>query len=199
MPEEGYWESLFDVPLILNALGITTDLGDVAELGCGFGTFSIPVAQRIQGKLFTFDIDPAMVARTTERSRAARLSNVDCRHRDVMAEGFGLPACSVDAVLLFNILHCEYPETLLAHAAHAVRAGGHVLVIHWRYDSRTPRGPDLAIRPKPEQIVAWAQTSRTLSAAGGPIDLPPWHYGLRLARGNEQLSEMESTVRLLRG
>jgi hypothetical protein len=61
MPEEGYWESLFDVPLILNALGITSDLGDVAEMGCGFGTFSVPVAQRIRGTLFTFDIDPAMV------------------------------------------------------------------------------------------------------------------------------------------
>jgi SAM-dependent methyltransferase len=189
MPEEGYWESLFDVPLILNALDITSELGDVAELGCGFGTFSIPVAQRIQGKLFTFDIDPAMVVRTIERSRAARLSNVVCQHRDVMAEGFGLPAVSVDAVLLFNILHCESPETLLGHAARAVRPGGHVVVIHWRYDSRTPRGPDLAIRPKPEQIVAWAQTDRKLVAAGGPINLPPWHYGLRLVRLDEQVSE----------
>jgi SAM-dependent methyltransferase len=174
-------------------LDITSDLGDVAELGCGFGTFSIPVAQRIQGKLLAFDIESAMLVRTAERAQAAGLNNIVCRHRDVMAEGFGLPAGSVDAALLFNILHCESPETLLRQAAHAVRAGGHVVVIHWRYDSRTPRGPDLAIRPKPEQIVAWAHTNRNLRAVGGPINLPPWHYGLRLVRLDEQASEKVSS------
>ena len=35
MPEEGYWESLFDVDLVLNRLGIGRSLRDVAELGCG--------------------------------------------------------------------------------------------------------------------------------------------------------------------
>jgi len=182
MPDEPYWESLFDVPLVLDALGITETLGDIVEMGCGFGTFTIPVAQCIQGTLFAFDIEPTMVARTTERAQAARLTNVVCWHRDVVIEGFGLPPGSVDAALLFNILHCESPETLLEHAARAVRVGGHVLVIHWRYDSRTPRGPDLATRPKPEQIIEWAHETSILRAVGGPIDLPPWHYGVRLAR-----------------
>jgi SAM-dependent methyltransferase len=182
MPDEPYWESLFNVPLVLDALGITDSLGDVAEMGCGFGTFSIPVAQRVRGTLFAFDIDPTMVARTTERAQAEGLTNVVCRHRDVMLEGFGLPVGSIDAALLFNILHCEFPEILLDHAAHAVRPEGHVLVIHWRYDSRTPRGPDLATRPKPEQIIKWADATSILQAAGGPIDVPPWHYGLRLTR-----------------
>ena len=66
MPEEVYWESLFDVPLILSKLGIER-FQDVAELGCGYGTFSIPVAKAIRGTLYTFDIDSAMVARTLER------------------------------------------------------------------------------------------------------------------------------------
>jgi SAM-dependent methyltransferase len=194
MPGEPYWESLFDVPLVLDALGINSGLDDIAEMGCGFGTFSIPVAQRIRCTLFTFDIDPAMVARTTDRSQAAGLSNVVCRYRDVMVEGFGLPASSVDAVLLFNILHCESPKNLLEHAAHTVRAGGHVLVIHWRYDSRTPRGPDLATRPKPELIIEWARETSILRAVGGPIDLPPWHYGLRLARLDEQTNEKDTRL-----
>lgn len=182
MPEEGYWESLFDVPLILDALGITSRLRDVAEMGCGFGTFSIPVAERIFGVLFTFDIDPAMVIRTAERAKAAGLTNIVCRERDVMEEGFGLPQGSVDAVLLFNILHCESPETLLRHASQVVREGGHVLVIHWRFDARTPRGPDLTIRPHPDQIIACAHAIGKLNMNGAPIDLPPWHYGLRLGR-----------------
>ena len=182
MPEEAYWESLFDVPLILDALGISSRLGDVVELGCGFGTFSLSVAERISGNLFTFDIDPAMVVRTAERANSMGLTNLVCSERDVLDDGFGLPPGSVDAVLLFNILHCEAPETLFRHAAQVVRAGGHVFVIHWRFDARTPRGPDLSIRPHPEQIIAWANADRRLQMAGAPIDLPPWHYGLRLTK-----------------
>jgi SAM-dependent methyltransferase len=182
MPEEAYWESLFDVPSILDALGISSCLGDVVELGCGFGTFSLPVAKRISGELVALDIDPAMVNRTAERVHAAGLTNIVSRQRDVMEAGFGLPLGSLDAVLLFNILHCESPETLLSHAAQVLRAGGHVLIIHWRFDARTPRGPDLSIRPRPEQVVAWAHADGMLRLDGAPIDLPPWHYGLRLTK-----------------
>ena len=185
MPAEEYWETLLNVPLILDALGIDGRLRDVVELGCGYGTFSIPIAQRISGDLFAFDIDPLMIARTRERAGAVEAGNVVLRERDVMESGFGLPAGSIDAVLLFNILHCESPQTLLRHAVEVLRTGGHVLVIHWQCDSRTPRGPDLAIRPTPEQILAWAQTTGKLSALEGAIELPPWHYGLKLVRLRE--------------
>lgn len=171
MPEEAYWESLFDVPLILSRLGIER-FQDVAELGCGYGTFSIPVAQAIRGTLLTFDIEPAMVARTIERGEGLHIVAEVC---DVMQHGFGVQA---DAVLLFNILHCDQPVRLLEHAHAALKAGGEVLVIHWRHDVATPRGPSLDIRPRPEQIVAWASEAG-LTAAGDTIDLPPWHYGLR--------------------
>lgn len=182
MPQEQYWETLFDVPLIIDSLGITNEFRDVAELGCGYGTFSIPIAQRIGGTLHTFDIDPAMVARTAERALSSGLTNIACEERDVMEVGFGLAPASVDAVLLFNILHCESPRTLLTHAAYPLRAGGHVLVIHWNHDPGTPRGPDLAIRPKAEQIMSWVEGLGALQSAGGLVNLPPWHFGLRLLR-----------------
>ena len=44
MPEEVYWETLFDVGLILDRLGIDARLRNVIEMGCGYGTFTIPVA-----------------------------------------------------------------------------------------------------------------------------------------------------------
>ena len=49
MPDEGLWERLFDVELILDRMGIDAGLCDVAELGCGYGTFSIAVAERDSG------------------------------------------------------------------------------------------------------------------------------------------------------
>ena len=170
MPDEAYWESLFNVPLVLSRLGIGR-FHDVAELGCGYGTFSIPVAKSIGGTLFTFDIDPAMVARTVERGAGLRIV---AEVRDVMEHGFGVYA---DAVLLFNILHCEEPVRLLQYAAAALKPSGEVLVIHWRHGA-TPRGPNLHIRPRPEQIATWAEQAG-LEQIGSEIDLPPWHYGLR--------------------
>jgi SAM-dependent methyltransferase len=170
MPDEPYWESLFDVRLILSKLGID-QFHDVAEFGCGYGTFTVPVAQAIGGAVHAFDIDPQMIARTAARSAGLA---VRCHTVDVLEAGFGV---EVDAVLLFNILHCERPIELLQRAAQALRPKGQILVIHWRY-GQTPRGPELGIRPRPEEVVAWAH-SAGLSPSGESVDLPPWHYGLK--------------------
>jgi SAM-dependent methyltransferase len=182
MPEEAYWETLFDVDLILDRLGIDSSVRDVVELGCGYGTFTLPVAQRIPGVIETIDIDPAMVKRTRERTMAAGLQNVVCHLRDVLAEGLGVVPASQDACLLFNILHGENPVQILTEAARAIRSTGLVHVIHWRYDPTTPRGPDLDIRPRPEQIIAWAKKTGLLEPRGPVLDLPPWHYGIRFRR-----------------
>jgi SAM-dependent methyltransferase len=169
MPVETYWETLFDVPLTLARFNIS-QYQDVAELGCGYGTFSIPVANAISGTLYTYDVDPAMLYRTRERGTGLRIV---CEQRDVIELGFGV---RVDAVLLFNILHCEQPTTLLRHAS---AAASEILVTHWKHGD-TPRGPSLEIRPRPDQIAQWGREVGL--SAGDVIDLPPWHYGLVLSR-----------------
>jgi tRNA A58 N-methylase Trm61 len=181
MPAETYWETLQDVNLILDRMGIDDTLHNVVELGCGYGTFTLPVARRISGRLQTFDIDPAMVQRTCQRVREAGLENVVCEVRDVEVQGFGAVPGFYDACLLFNILHCEVPVRLLADAARSVHAGGWVMVTHWRFDAATPRGPALEIRPRPKAILEWAAQTGLLEKAP-VVDLPPWHYGLRLKR-----------------
>lgn len=170
MPEEQYWESLFDVRGIVEWMALGT-FQDVAELGCGYGTFTIPVARVIAGTVYTFDVDPVMLARTRERALGLPIS---CQQRDVLAEGFGVHA---DCVLLFNILHGETPIEVLQHAAKTVRRDGQVIVIHWQH-RETPRGPSLEIRPKPEQILEWAEHAG-LAPIGGIAHLPPWHYGIK--------------------
>lgn len=182
MPEEEYWESLFNVESILDRLGIDGKTRDVAELGCGYGTFTLPVARRISGVIETFDIEQTMVDRTVQRAQEAGLSNMRAEVRDVLAEGFPGEPSTKDACLLFNILHGEEPERLLAHAARVVHPDGHVLVIHWRYDPATPRGPSMEIRPRPEQIIERAQRTEMLRFVTPVLDLPPWHYGLRFIR-----------------
>ena len=182
MPEETYWESLFDVPMVIDRLGIDNTFRDVVELGCGYGTFTLGVASRIYGVLTTFDVDEAMVERTRFRAGLAGIRNIVCEKRDVFRDGFGMEAGSQNACLLFNILHGEEPVRLLAEAARVLRPGGMVLVIHWRHDPSTPRGPAMDIRPQPDQIYRWARQTPVLQPVGPPIDLPPWHFGLRLQR-----------------
>jgi SAM-dependent methyltransferase len=182
MPDEAYWETLLDVPLILNRLEIDDRLRDVVELGCGYGTFTLPVARRISGTLRTCDIDADMVERTVRRAAAEGVGNILCEQRDVFLHGFGIAPESQDACLLFNLLHCEEPLRFLREAVRVVRPTGFVSVIHWRYDPATPRGPNMEIRPRPEQIVDWGLQAGLTIARASVIDLPPWHYGIRFHR-----------------
>lgn len=129
MPEETYWESLFDIPLILDRLKIDRTVEHVAELGCDYGTFTLPVARRIQGVLFTFDIERAMIDRTLARAAAEGVSNINVRLRDVLATGFGLETELCDAVLLLNILavttgRAGAGDPLAVGHSHTARTGG---------------------------------------------------------------------------
>jgi hypothetical protein len=61
MPEEALWGSFFDVEGILDRLGCRGIEGDILEFDCGYGTFTIPAAQRFKGngRLFGLDIEPS--------------------------------------------------------------------------------------------------------------------------------------------
>jgi hypothetical protein len=133
-----------------------------------------------------------MVERTRQRAAASAGWNVIYMARDVFAEGLSGESGSQNACLWFNILHCEEPVRFLSEAARMVLPGGEVLVIHWRYDLATPRGPSMEIRPKPEQIVQWGSQTGRLELDGQVLDLPPWHYGLRLRRKKIEGTQMES-------
>ncbi len=182
MPAQDYWETLFDVERVLNAFNIDAATGEIAELGCGYGTFTIPVARRTGAAVHAFDIDPAMIEITRKRAAEARLGNVNVELRDVFATGFGLPDGSCGACLLFNILHGESPVEMLRIATRTVRPGGTVAVIHWRSDIATPRGPNLDIRPNFTQIASWSSQAGGFEPTQAALPLPPWHFGMLLRR-----------------
>jgi hypothetical protein len=43
---------VFDPPKIITTLGITSQMGDVAEFGCEYGTFTFPAARTIRGTVY---------------------------------------------------------------------------------------------------------------------------------------------------
>ena len=176
MPDEGTWAGFFDPPDILSLLGLTQETSSVADLGCGYGTFTIPAAQIIRGIVHAIDIEPEMVSATAAKAERLGLANVRPHLRDFVAEGTGLPSASVGYVMLFNILHAEQPEALLREASRILTLGGLVAVMHWVSDRPTPRGPSLDIRPRPQDCRHW-MVGAGFEVQGDAIDLPPYHFG----------------------
>jgi SAM-dependent methyltransferase len=182
MPDEETWHTFFDPAEALARLGLTRDCGDAVDFGCGYGTFTIAAARMVSGTVHALDVDEAMVERTRGRARADGLPNVHACVRDFMAEGTGLPDGCLDYAMVFNILHGEEPGVLLREAARVLSPGGQLGIMHWRHDPTTPRGPSLAIRPRPEQCRAWAQDAGLRPTGPEVIQIPPYHYGLVLRK-----------------
>jgi len=176
MPEELYWESFFDPESILAKLQFDDQIIDAVEFGCGYGTFTIPAAKIIKGNLFALDIDPAMIKRLKKRIAEKNLTNIKLSQIDFVKEGTKTKDKSIDYAMLFNVLHCEDPVSLLKEAYRILKNGGKIGVMHWIYSAKTPRGPSLNIRPKPEQCIEWLKFSGF--SISDVISLPQYHYGI---------------------
>ncbi|MCC5875424.1 MAG: class I SAM-dependent methyltransferase [Candidatus Sumerlaeia bacterium] len=181
MPPEEMWSGFFSPGETLRRLGLSEITGDVVDIGCGYGTFSILAARLVRGKVYALDIEQEMIDAVKRKATEQTIQNLEPIRCDFMTAGSLIPDASVDAVLLFNILHTEDPVSLLREAHRILRTGGMTLVTHWSTDKQTPRGPSLEIRPTAEQCAAWAQEAG-LTPSLGPIDLPPHHYGLAFTK-----------------
>jgi ubiquinone/menaquinone biosynthesis C-methylase UbiE len=124
MPVEEEWAKFFNPNKTLKLLGINRNVKDVADFGCGYGTFAIPAAQMISGKVYALDIEPEMVRAVEQKAMELNLKNVVAVLRDFVSEGSGLNDSSVDFVFLFNILHGENPIPLLKEAYRILTTGG---------------------------------------------------------------------------
>ncbi len=185
MPDEAYWNSLFDIEGILAWVNQGNEIAPVAEIGCGYGTFTVPLARKVAGLVYAFDIDPAMIEKARSNCHSAGMQNVEFQQRDVIEEGTGLPDETMGTVLLFNILHSEHNRQLLKESSRILRGQGSVYVIHWRKDITTPRGPALESRPDQHTILGQIGGLDLAYSADSRI-IEPYHWGLRLIKGNPQ-------------
>ena len=181
MPDEAYWSRLFDVPGIVHWLRLERVTGPIVEIGCGYGTFTVPVAQKATATVYALDIEPTMIQRARENALKANLRNVEFILRDVVEHGTGLKRSSIGMVLLFNILHFEGRRHLLDEAARILKPGGVAAIIHWRKDIETPRGPQIATRPDLEMILS-SLKDLDLHYHGEAGILEPYHWGIQLEK-----------------
>lgn len=184
MPDENLWEDFFEPEKILATMKVDNNVINVADFGCGYGTFTIPASKVIKGTIYAIDIEEKMIKRIVERAGEEKISNIETRLCDFTCEGSGLEDKSVNYAMLFNILHTEKPEELLKEAYRILKPQGKLGIIHWNYDPKTPRGPPMAIRPRLEQCVTWA------SKVGFKLEkrhnLKPYHYGLVFSRPDDE-------------
>lgn len=180
MPIEEKWDKFFDPKGIMSNLGIDNNIKDVVDFGSGYGTFTIPTAQMISGKIYAIDIECEMIKTLQKKATKLNLGNIKTMCRDFISVGSGLDASSVDFVMLFNILHLEKPTDLLKEAYRILKPGGKVGIMHWNFDASTPRGPPLNIRPKPEQVCQWAESVGFTFEQ--QLDLKPFHYAFVLRK-----------------
>ena len=177
MPEAAYWDTLFDVPLILDRMQLFQVTGEIVEFGSGYGTFTLPLAEINKNKIHAFEIESELVKNLAERASSFGYMNISAIERDIVALKTGLSENSIEYVMIFNLLHHEDPVSILREAFYILKPSGKAGLVHWNYDPATPRGPKMEIRPKPEDIYRWAVEAGFKIGSEKPIDLPPYHYG----------------------
>ncbi len=180
MPEEDYWNSIFDAEGVIRKLfGEGGCRGSVVEFGCGYGTFTFPATKHATGTVYTFDIEPDLIGQLQMRAKREDISNIVAEIRDFVANGTGLRSGSQRHAMIYNLLHIENPCGLIREAHRVLHSSGRLSVIHWRSDMPTPRGPSLEIRPTLEQCKAWIEASGFRNAR--VIDLREccqFHFGM---------------------
>jgi len=183
MPNEEYWNSLFNIPQIIEWLGVDSIIGPIVEIGCGYGTFTIPIAKIVKDQVLAFDIDPQMIEITSKKAHFIGLNNIKYFNRDIIEMGTGVEANSIGMVLFFNILHFDERRIMLEEASRILKESGKVAIIHWRKDIETPRGPMVQSRPDEETILNSIKGLNLIFQGNSKI-LEPYHWGIQLVKEN---------------
>ena len=112
MPDEEMWTGFFNPASVLATLRLDGSFHDIVEFGCGYGTFTLAAAAIVTGAVHALDIEPEMITIVRQKCHDVGLRNVKATIRDFVAIGTGLDDNSMDAALLFNILHHVDPVIL---------------------------------------------------------------------------------------
>ena len=108
---------------ILGEVGIGPGF-HVLDFGCGPGSYIAPLAKLVgnSGKVYALDLHPLAINTVRNLVRTKRLANVETIRSDCDT---GLPDSSIDAVLLYDILHdLTDPGAVLAELGRVLKTGG---------------------------------------------------------------------------
>lgn len=179
MPTESEWVSYFHPNQTLLAVGLRRGMR-FADLGCGYGTFSIPAAQIVgkRGSVYAIDIDRKLVEKVRKDARELKLKNLHASIGDILTfdEKLGIPRESLDFVLLANIIHGTRGKVrLLKTLRRILRPSGSIAIINWKLE-KTPRGPPMRMRPTENETAGYLVKAGYVRPK--ILEVPPYHYAI---------------------
>src|SRR4029079_15243186 len=146
-PQRDAWQKPHEV---IQALALAPD-AVVADIGSGTGYFAARLANMVpKGRVFGIDPEPEMVKYLAERAKREGLRNVFAVKGE--PDDPRLPE-KADLVLLVDVYHhIDGRDRYFRRLAGALKPGGRVAVIDFRFDS--PKGPPKSARIEPARVKA---------------------------------------------
>jgi SAM-dependent methyltransferase len=145
----------------------------VADVGSGSGYYTFRIAPLVPlGKVIGVDIQPEMVEFLANKTRKLGVENV-VSHLGAI-DSIGLPADSIDAVILVDAYHeFSHPNEMMQSIVHALRPGGRVYLLEFRGED-----PDVPIKPlhKMTQLQAIAEMEKVGLVHRRTDDFLPWQH-----------------------
>jgi ubiquinone/menaquinone biosynthesis C-methylase UbiE len=150
------------------ALHVPVD-GSVLDLGCGPGTDTVPLAQRVvpQGRVVGVDADAAMIAAADQRAVSAGVRDRVTHH---LGDAALLPFASdsFDAARSERLFqHLDHPDQALAEMIRVTRPGGRIVVLDTDWASVSIASDEVDIertlsRIRAERYIRNGYAARTL-------------------------------------
>ncbi|RKD30535.1 class I SAM-dependent methyltransferase [Thermohalobacter berrensis] len=116
---------------IIKELGIQGGL-HIADVGCGIGYFTIPLAEQTgeKGKVYAIDINPIMLNEIKKRVDKENITNVEIIHS--AENNFRLKGKSVDIVFTSTVLHeVDSPSKFLKECKRVLMGNGKLFILEW--------------------------------------------------------------------
>lgn len=162
---------------IIKGIGIRRGMV-VADLACGPGFFTIPIAATvgIEGKVYAVDSNHRMLDHLRANLKRSKVAQRVVKVIEANVTHTGIPSESVDVALFANIVHdLDDSAAFLREVKRMTKNDSLIVDVDWQ-KVRTEQGPPFEIRLTEEQ-------SRKILSTNGlkvarTIDAGPFHYGL---------------------
>lgn len=167
--------TFLDPERVLDELDLKSDM-IAAEFGCGSGSFTIPLAKRLEdGLVYGLDIQEAPLSALKSRALLESVRNIRIARCDLeKPKGSGLSDFFLDLVLMPNILfQIENKTAIIKEAERVLKKGGKLLVVDWL--PKASKGPT-------EERVSPAEVKKITKGLGFELkkefEAGKYHYGL---------------------
>ena len=123
----------------------------VADIGCGPGYFTLPLAKfLVRGSLYAMDLDEEMITACRERVNQARMGNVEVLKSEEFE--FPLEQASLDGAFLAFVVQASSDKVRFLQAVRGlIQPRGWCTVLEW-YRKETANGPPLERRSDPDEL-----------------------------------------------